>query len=279
MFTNYLDIVGYNAEPVLLSYQGSTEIDALFQQIISDRPEYEFTTTDKIKHELWVVPLHFEKALETAFEKIEALYIADGHHRSASSVRLAENRLARNEHQYMNQDYFLAYLIDESRLKILEFNRLIKHLNQDENTFLNALENSFEIKALSKACNPENEHEIHLCLKGNWYKLICKKSIIDHQHPVKALDAEILTQYILNPILDIQDLKTNPNIDFISGAEGLETFESKIKSGQFELGFVLFPVRMDQVKKVADHQLIMPPKSTWVEPKMRSGLTIYNINQ
>ncbi len=279
MFTTYLDIVGYNAEPVLMSYEGNEIIDQLLEKISSDRPEYEFTTTDKITHELWIVPAPYEQKLLKAFQEIEALYIADGHHRSASSVRLSENRKSRNETAYKNQDYILSFLIDEKRLEILEFNRLIKNCPLSLEKLLNALEQSFEISPLKSKCKPKKEHDIHLCFKGKWFCLTCKPTIIQQDHPVESLDAEILTQYILDPILHIQDLKTNSNIEFISGAESLTVFEQKITKQQFDLGFVLYPVRMDQVKKVADHQMIMPPKSTWVEPKMRSGLTIYNINE
>ena len=118
-----------------------------------------------------------------------------------------------------------------------------------------------------------------MCLEGKWYQLDCKPEIIDESHPVRCLDAEILTQSVLTPILGINDLKTDENIEFISGAESISTFEEKITKGKFKIGFVLFPASIEQVKKVADNQMIMPPKSTWVEPKMRSGLTIYNINE
>jgi uncharacterized protein (DUF1015 family) len=143
--------------------------------------------------------------------------------------------------------------------------------------FLQKLEESFEISALTGSSKPSHEHQITMCLEGKWFELNCKPSIIDEHHPVKCLDAEILTQSLLTPILGIHDLKTDENIEFISGAETIESFEDKIVKGKFKVGFVLYPVSMDQVKRVADAQLIMPPKSTWVEPKMRSGLTIYNI--
>jgi uncharacterized protein (DUF1015 family) len=141
------------------------------------------------------------------------------------------------------------------------------------------LEDSFVISVLKGSSKPSHEHQMTMCLEGKWFELNCKPSIIDENHPVKCLDAEILTQAVLTPILGIHDLKTDENIEFISGAETIESFEDKIVKGKFKVGFVLYPASMDQVKKVADAQLIMPPKSTWVEPKMRSGLTIYNINE
>lgn len=280
MFTNYLDIVGYNAEPVLLSYPHDNSIDELLKNYTLARPEYEFTTTDKIKHELWILDEDQSEAIIKAFEKLPAVYIADGHHRSASSVGLKKQRMEKGTSMYLNEDFFLAFFIDENRLKILEFNRLIKTLNNlSPNEFLDKLSLSFEIVELSKSQKPSHEHQITMCLEGKWFQLECKSSIIAKNHPVASLDAEILTQSVLTPILGIHDLKTDENIEFISGAESIESFEDKIIKGKYKVGFILFPVSMDQVKRVADNQLIMPPKSTWVEPKLRSGLTIYNINE
>ncbi len=280
MFTDYLDIVGYNAEPVLLSYASNKTIEDLIEKISAVRPEYEFTTTDRIKHELWIVSLDDTQELTKAFESINAVYIADGHHRSASSAGLKNKRVKEDRSGYANEDYFLAYFIDEKRLKILEFNRLIKNIGSiTREELLDRLSVNFTLAPLSAARKPEHEHQFTMCLQGDWYVLNCKSSIIEEDHPVHSLDADILTQHVLAPILNIKDLKTDENIEFISGAESLTSFEEKIKSGKYACGFVLFPVEMSQVKKVADHQMTMPPKSTWVEPKLRSGLTIYNINE
>ena len=171
-------------------------------------------------------------------------------------------------------------MIDEERLKIIEFNRLVKSLKgMSENEFIDALKSSFDIEKCAAKTLPKKEHELTISVKGNWYILNCKTTIIDHQHPVKSLDAQILTDYVLHPILGIEDLKTDRNIEFVSGVIPIEKIVKSISKGDFELGIFLFPVTMEQVKKVADNQLIMPPKSTWVEPKLRSGLTIYSINE
>jgi uncharacterized protein (DUF1015 family) len=280
MFTNYLDVVGYNAEPVLLSYSHSDELDVLLQEHTQKRSEYEFSTTDRIKHELWILSGSEMDGIISSFEKIDACYIADGHHRSASSASLARLRREKGNLDINNKDYFLAFFIDEKRMNILEFNRLIKNLNGlTKNEFLEKISTHFIVEKLSKAHKPASEHQITVCIGGDWYLLICKPEIIHGEHPVKCLDPEILTQFILTPVLGIQDLKTDDNIEFISGAESIQTIEDQIIKGKFKIGFVLFPVTMDQVKRVADNQMIMPPKSTWVEPKMRSGLTIYTINE
>ena len=277
MFTNYLDIVGFNAEPVLMSYEPSDAIEQFLETATKERPEYEFSTTDYIKHELWVLSPEQTASVIRLFEAIPALYIADGHHRSASSARLAEKRAGS---PFANPFYFLAFLIDERRLQILEFNRLVKTLNgHNPESFLEALKPKFEIVALKEARKPLTEHEITCYLKGKWYAFSCKAETINTTDPVASLDAQILTDAILSPVLNIKDLKTDENISFISGAEGLGAIVSAVDKGLAEAGFVLFPVRMEQVKAVADHKLIMPPKSTWVEPKIRSGLTIYMINE
>lgn len=280
MFTNYLDVIGYNAEPVLLSYPHNTDIERLLASYTAARPEYEFTTTDRIKHEVWVLNQNETLEIQKAFEQLDAVYIADGHHRSASSAGLKHKRRKENETYFPNEDFFLAFFIDEERLKILEFNRMVTTLNgTSEGEFLTSLNKSFIVEPLNQAEKPKAEHTLSMCLSGKWYKLTCKPEIINQQHPVECLDAEILTRHVLTPLLGINDLKTDERIEFVSGAESLQSIEEKIKKGKFTVAFVLFPISMEQVKRVADHQLIMPPKSTWVEPKLRSGLTIYNINE
>jgi uncharacterized protein (DUF1015 family) len=278
MFTNYLDIVGYNAEPVLLSYPHNEDLEKIYAEIILERPEIEFSTTDRIKHELWIVSEPHQKAIEKAFDKIPATYIADGHHRSASSSRLANERNQNSELNNQNHDYFLAFFMDEKRMHILEFNRLVDHLNNlSEIEFLSKLNDSFLVKQLTTSEKPSSEHQIIMNLNNQWFELICKPEIINNDDPVACLDAEILTNYILKPILGIEDLKTDESIRFIPGNLGIDAISEPIKQGKSKVGFFLFPVTMEQVIRVADNNGIMPPKSTYVEPKLRSGLTIYEI--
>ncbi len=279
MFTDYLNIVGYNAEPVLLAHKSSKEISELLVKFTAVRPEYEFTTTDLVTHEVWKLTHAETHAMEAAFGELTELYIADGHHRSASSVRLTQQRKDKGS-CFQNEQAFLAYIIDEESLTILEFNRLVKTMNGlSEAEILEKLATHFDVTKLASAQKPKANHEITLCLNGNWYNLVCHANIVDDTHPVRCLDAESLTQFVLSPILGIHDLTTDENISFMSGAESLEKLEASIVSGKYAMAFVLYPATMDQVQRVADHQLIMPPKSTWVEPKLRSGLTIYNINE
>ena len=279
LFTAYLDIVGYNAEPVLLCHESDSELDEILNEVCSERPEYEFTTTDEVKHELWLMNEAQCQNTISVFEKMDSCYIADGHHRSASSALLKNSR-KNNKIQYDNDGYFLSFLIDEKKLKIYEYNRLIKNKTKlDLNSFLHKLGENFLVLPLTKGRKPLQEHEITMLMEDKWYSLQCKPEIIESNHPVRSLDAEILTNYVLTPILGIDDLKTDRNIGFISGIEPENKLLRKMKKGHFDIAFLLYPVRMDQIKKVADNKMIMPPKSTWIEPKMRSGLTIYPINE
>jgi uncharacterized protein (DUF1015 family) len=281
MFTRYLDVVGYNAEPVVLSYSDlEHRIEPLLYNKVKERPEYEYTTTDRIKHELWVFNAEETETVRLAFETVESCYICDGHHRSASSVGLRGLREKMGQGHFPNEDFFLAFFLNEKRLHILEFNRLVRHLNgltpQD---FIERLKEHFEVRPMMVPGKPSERHDITACIEGHWIRMRCKKELFETKDPVKVLDPEILTAYVLDPILGIKDLKTSDDIEFVPGNQDLEKVVEKIASGEFSAAFFLHPVEIEDIKKVADHNLTMPPKSTWVEPKLRSGLTIYNINE
>jgi len=280
MFVDYLNIVGFNAEPVLLSHPAHDKLEITLLRLMQVRPEYEFTTTDEVKHELWVLSEEDSLEIQRYFSEIELLYIADGHHRSASSAGLRNLRKKKNQPGFTNEDYFLAFLMDERKMQILEFNRLVKTMNNlSKEEFLKSLEKIGSLTSLNHSQKPLREHQITFYLDSNWYALNIDKTMIPSNDPVKCLDTDLLTELILRPILGIQDLKTDPNINFVSGAESLESIVSSVNSGKFNMAFILYPISIDQVKAVADANGIMPPKSTWVEPKLRSGLTIYNINE
>jgi len=278
VFVNYLEITGFNAEPVLLAHQPSKKLNTLLELVCEERPEFEFSTTDYVKHELWIVKGLLENQIKNAFDEIPVTYIADGHHRSASSAILGQHFKEKGCTPDHYSQYFLAFFIDEARLDILPFHRVAHDLNGlDADTFVEALEINFEITEIDYH-QPKQAHELVMYLQEKWYSLVCREEIIDATNPVKELDAQLLTDYILAPLLAISDLKTSDRIKFISGEEGVDTLISEVDRTTDGVGFVLFPVRMDQVKAVADAHLIMPPKSTWVEPKLRSGLTIYPID-
>ena len=277
VFVKYLDITRFNAEPVLLSHAPHPKLNEVLAQICSERPEYEFSTTDSVIHELWVINGEILALIQSCFNEIKEVYIADGHHRSASSAILAQQYLNRGARPTDLSQYFLAFFMDETKLDILPFHRVISDLNDlDEDTFIEAISMNFDVQP-TLSHSPNAQHEIIMYLGEKWYKLTCKQEIIDYSNPVNELDAKILTDYILEPLLGIKDLKTDQRVHFISGEEGVESMINKVNQFIQGVGFVLHPIRMEQVKKVADAHLIMPPKSTWVEPKLRSGLTIYPI--
>lgn len=277
VFTNYLDLVGLNAEPVLMSYQGNHLIDLLIERVSRERPEYEFTTTDLIKHELWIIDKELSQELVKLFSKINSTYIADGHHRSASSVRLYERY--KSQGKIDAGRYFLAYFVKETELQILAFQRLVRTLNGlNPEAFLEKLSSIGSWEELAQARNPVESHEMVIFLNDRWISFRFHESGIDKKHPTKGLDSDLLTNHILGPILGIQDLKTSDDIAFIPGNIPQEKVIEQLKKQQFAIAFFLYPITMSEVKQVADHGMYMPPKSTWVEPKLRSGLTIMDIH-
>ncbi|WP_107037628.1 DUF1015 domain-containing protein [Brumimicrobium mesophilum] len=281
MFTNYLDIVGFNAEPVLLSHKKSDELDLILTKIVKKRPEYEFATTDESVHELWITTREEVKQIQDAYANIETCYIADGHHRSASSVRLHDLIAAKGDYNKdKNYNSFLSFFIDEERLNIMPFNRLCSTLNgHSKKELIKLVENHFEVKELERPKAPEQLHDIHMFIDRSWYRLRLRTEKHSKLDAVSSIDAEILTRYILSPVLGIHDLTTDENISFQSGEDGILALEHSVNSGENQVGFLLYPVTMEQLKAVADENAIMPPKSTFIEPKMRSGLTIYRIDE
>ncbi len=277
MFTDYLQTTGFNAEPVLLTYQDDLRLDQIFVQYIEQRSEYEFTSTDRVLHQLWLIDdqAHCQIISET-FKEQDCLYIADGHHRCASSALLAD-RLA--SHGDGAHNYFMALLIGEEQMKVYDFNRLVKNTTgKSELKILHELEEHFLIERKGKSIfRPEKLHEIGMYLKGEWYKIVPKTGTFDPGDAVSHLDADILSQNALDPVFGIEDLKNDKRVSFVPGTEGLEYLQNKVDQNSYQVAFALHPVTVDQIKKVSDAGLTMPPKSTYVEPKLRSGLTVYKI--
>lgn len=269
VFKRYLDVCGFNAEPVLLTYPDDRELENLFSKILEKRPEYEFYTTDDISHELWVIDLPDDQELiQEQFKGFENIYIADGHHRSASSALLAQ------EKETSTYQYFLAYYIPESQLKIYDFNRVIKYTEGlSPQYILGKLEKSFHLSIKGEPFQPE-KGKFSLYLMQKWYELELK-SPVKTDDPVQQLDAEILTHQVLDPIFDIHDLKTDRRIGFVGGRNCIEDMQKMVDKSRAELAFGLHPITMEELKAVAEANKVMPPKTSWIEPKLRSGLTIY----
>ena len=273
MFKSYLDTTGFNAEPVLLCHQKNTAITNLIQRYKITRAEYEFATTDKTIHKLWLVNSTKDiNIIINSFKSIDNLYIADGHHRSASSALLAQNSTKKNS------PYFMSFLIDENQLNIINFNRLIKHTNgltSDE--LIAEIEKSYTvIEKGSIPYSPTFTDEISMYIRETWYSLIALPENIE-QDCVSRLDPAILSNNILSPILNITDEKKDKNIVFESGTTPLSIIKNKIDSGEYAVAFILKPIPILALKEVADNNLSMPPKSTYIEPKLRSGLIIYSL--
>lgn len=276
VFVKYLEITGFNAEPVLLSHEPNEIVRTTLSKITHERSEYEFSTTDSIKHELWLVGKADQQTLIEAFNTISNLYIADGHHRSASSSRLAELMRSKGYGPNHPSQFFLAFLIDEDELDIFPFHRVVKDLNGLEfDAFLKSLSTSFDVEPTLNEY-PESSDELILVRKYKKYSLKVKPGKVDFSHPVNALSTQYLTDLVLDPILGITDQKTSERIAFVSGLNGTRETLAKLDKYEDGVAFILHSITMQQVKRVADEHLTMPPKSTWVEPKLRSGMTIYS---
>lgn len=280
IFKNYLDICGFNAEPVLLTYPQNKLIEHIIAKYTATRAEYEFTTSDRITHLLWIVSKKNDlNKIIKEFSKIDALYIADGHHRSASSVLLAKEKRKIKADKNAPYNYFMSFFLNENQIKIHDFNRAVKDLNGlSEQDFFIKISKYFTIKKTgNNPFIPSKKHQISMYINNNWYLLIPKNAIKKIKHPVDSLDAKILSDYILSPVLGIHDLRTDNRIDFVNGTLGLNELKKIVDSGKAQVAFGLHKISISQLKRVADTNNIMPPKSTYIEPKLRSGLIIQSI--
>lgn len=273
-----------NIEPVFFSYKAVPEIDALVDSIVKNQePEYDFTAEDGFGHHFWVIrESETNQKLEQLFaEKVPYTYVADGHHRTAAAARIGEEFKAKNPHHTGNEDYnfFMAVHFPDNQLQIIDYNRTITDLNGlSKEEFLSALEEAFEVSLVGpEIYKPARLHEFSMYLDGKWYKLVTRKGKYDDNDPIGVLDVTILSQHILDKILGITDLRTTKRADFIGGIRGLGELKKRVDSGDMEVAFALYPVSMQQLIDIADSGNIMPPKTTWFEPKLRSGLVIHSI--
>ncbi|MBK7128967.1 MAG: DUF1015 domain-containing protein [Crocinitomicaceae bacterium] len=278
IFALYLDTVKFHAEPVLLFHERHENLSALLNAITKHRPEYEYTSAERIKHEVWIIENQEAIALiQKYYREIPDVYIADGHHRCASSATYTHQL---GNHAKETQQHFLAYFISEDLMFIQDYNRIVRDLGDNtQASFIHKIEQNFVVQKTDEAtCKPHKLHEIAMYFSSAWYKLTPKSDTFDYTDSVNSLDTAILTNLLLEPVLGISDLKTDKRIDFISGNKGMSALQEAVDSGQFQVAFGLFPVTVSQLKQVADEGKIMPPKSTWIEPKLRSGLTIYPLD-
>lgn len=280
IFKDYLKTVGFNAEPVLLTYPDNDVIATIIKDVQKERAEFEFTTHFKDTHYLWIVNnAQSIKNIKEEFKNINPIYIADGHHRSASSYLLSEDLKAENKSHTGNEPYnfFMSYLIPESDLKIYEFNRLIKDLNGlTKEEFLINLDTMFRIENRgTELYKPQKKHHFSMYLDGEFYSLYLRKNNFNFKTSLDALDTQILFKTILQPILGITDLRNDTRIDYSYGKNDLVNIKTKVDEGDYKIGFGLVPITVQELKAIANDGLTMPPKSTFIEPKLRSGITIY----
>ncbi len=280
LFKDYLKSVGFNSEPVLLTYPDNTSISNVMKTYMAQRPEYEFATHDKHMHSVWIVKNERDiTSIKQAFEDMSSVYIADGHHRTASSHLLAEELKSKNKNHTGEEpyNYFMSYLIPESDLQVYEFNRLVKDLNGlTKEAFLIKLDAIFRIQNRQlQLYKPSKKHHFSMYLDGEFYSLYLRKTIFDINDSLTDLDAQLLYQTILKPILGIKNLRKDSRIAYSHGKNDIIHVKQRVDNGEFKVAFGMIPATIEQIKRIADDGLKMPPKSTYIEPKLRSGLTIY----
>jgi uncharacterized protein (DUF1015 family) len=273
-----------NLEPVFFSYKAVPEIDEIVANIVKEQlPEYDFISDDGFGHQFWVVlDMVTNERIERLFaEKVPYTYVADGHHRTAAAARVGEVRQLKNPYHTGDEsyNYFMAAHFPDNQLSILDYNRVVKDLNNlSDGDFIAALGRYFEVSQMDRKIHkPDKIHEFGMYLGGHWYKLTARKGTYDDSDPIGVLDVTILSKYVLDKILGIDDLRTSNRIDFVGGIRGLEELQRRVDSFEMKVAFVLYPVSMKQLIDIADTGNIMPPKTTWFEPKLRSGLVIHEL--
>jgi uncharacterized protein (DUF1015 family) len=274
---NHIKTTGAQTGNVFLAYQNNDKLDALIEKWISTKTAvYDFIADDAINHTLWIVndDKIIKQILDVFHSQIHCTYIADGHHRAASAAKV---RQSLGDKKTEGADYFLTTLFPANQLQIMDYNRVIKTLNGlSADDFLNALKNDFSVEERSSAYKPETPHTFGLYLNNKWYKLTAKEGTYTND-PIGVLDVTILQNNVLAKYLNIHDQRTDKNIDFIGGIRGLSELEKRVNSGEWAMAFSLYPVTIQQLFDIADSGNVMPPKSTWFEPKLRDGLVTHLI--
>ena len=283
VFKNYLETTDMNAEPVLMTYPDDDRIKAVLEKCLQEVAEYDYMSANGACHQFWKISNTEDiQLIQKRFESFDALYIADGHHRCASSNLLGHELRRKNpDHKGTEKyNYLMSFFVPESELNILEFNRVVEDLNGlSDEEFLTKLNDFFDVTELSvTAFKPKSYNQIGMYLSGIWYALDAKIGNFDQNHPVEKLDVSILSKNILEPILGIEDLRKDKRVQFYGARNDTEMLTKLVDSGKMKVAFALHPVTIDQLKNVADMHSYMPPKSTYIEPKIRSGLALYKIS-
>ncbi len=273
-----------NLEPVFFAYPDNDVLDAVVSRVVAGKPEYDFVAPiDGFIHQFWLVDDEADiHTITEAMSKIPSLYIADGHHRSAAAALVGVEKARNNPNHRGDEEYnyFMAVCFPASQLTILDYNRVVKDLNglSDED-FLKRVGECFDVEDMGKTeYRPSHLHEFSLYLGGEWYRLTLKPGLCDEQDPIGSLDVSVSSKLILDDILGIKDLRSDKRIDFVGGIRGLKELKRRVDSGEMKMALALYPVSMRQIMNIADNGAIMPPKATWFEPKLRSGLVVHKLS-
>ena len=284
----HVRIQNANIEPVFFAFKDNAELNAIVAAKVKEAPEYKFTDENNFGHAFWVIDddAIIKRITEIFTNDIDAFYVADGHHRTAAAARVGAEKRAQNPNHTGKEEYnyFMTVCFPQSQLKIIDYNRVVKDLNGlSEEEFLKALEKDFEVTLATKPrCgrpakpySPTGLHNFSMYLGKNWYSLTAKPGTYNDSDPIGVLDVTVLSNLVLDKILGIKDLRTDKRIDFVGGIRGLGELSRRVDSGEMKVAFALYPVSMEQLMNIADSGNIMPPKTTWFEPKLRSGLAIH----
>jgi len=277
----HVRVTNANVEPVFFAYKSLPELDNLiFSYAKEHEPIYDFTANDGVGHHFWVInEKEINEKIQKLFAEMPALYVADGHHRTAAAALVGKEK--REQHPNYTGDeefnYFMAVALPDNQLTIIDYNRVVKDLNGlSKDEFLQKLSEFFDIENKgTEEYKPNKLHNFSMYLGGNWYSLTAKKGTYNDNDPIGVLDVTILSDLVLNNLLGIKDLRTDKRIDFVGGIRGLDELKRRVDSGEMTVAFALYPVSMKQLMDIADSGNIMPPKTTWFEPKLRSGLSIH----
>ena len=280
----HVRITNANMEPVFFSYPAVQEIDEIVAEYVqSSKADYDFTADDGVGHHFWVLRDKDKMSrIIDLFEKLPATYVADGHHRTAAAALVGNEKRKANPNHTGNEEYnfFLAVHFPDNQLTIIDYNRVVKDLNgYSSNEFIEKLKIGFDvIEKGADIYKPDALHNFSMYLEGKWYSLTAKENTYDDNDPIGVLDVTILTNQVLDPLLDIQDLRRSKRIDFVGGIRGLGELKKRVDSSEMKVAFALYPVSMKQLIDIADNDMIMPPKTTWFEPKLRSGLVVHELD-
>ncbi|MDR1758130.1 MAG: DUF1015 family protein [Bacteroidales bacterium] len=280
----HVRITNANVEPVFFAYPDHDRINAIVADFVNNNaPEYDFVSEDGFGHHFWVINDDSinEEIARIFLHEVPHLYVADGHHRTAAAALVGKEKSEQNPHHTGKEEYnyFMSVLFPASQLQIIDYNRVVKDLNGlSEDVFLRALDATFEIENMGpEIYKPSCLHEFSMYLNGNWYKMVARPGSYDDHDPIEVLDVTILSNLVLNKLLGIKDLRTDKRVDFVGGIRGLGELKRRVDNGEMKVAFALYPVSMQQLINIADTGNIMPPKTTWFEPKLRSGLVVHEL--